>query len=165
MNIEYKSTVSPEDFWSLMDVLDHETTYMLYEPGERKKDLDRMKSVIQAAADGNAFLQTAVCNGETVGYLYASREQLTRVRHIAYIVIGIRDGFKRQGIGTEFFQRMEAWAREKGIIRLELTVQCANILGIQLYEKQGFVIEGTKKKAMLVGGEYIDEYYMAKILS
>jgi RimJ/RimL family protein N-acetyltransferase len=33
-----------------------------------------------------------------------------------------------------------------------------------LYEKSGFVVEGIKKNAMFVDGEYVDEYYMAKLL-
>ncbi len=28
----------------------------------------------------------------------------------------------------------------------------------------GFTIEGTRKDAMRLGGSYVDEYYMAKLL-
>lgn len=39
---------------------------------------------------------------------------------------------------------------------------CPNIVAKHLYEKNGFVIEGVKKNAVLVDGVYIDEFYMAK---
>lgn len=49
------------------------------------------------------------------------------------------------------------------LTRLELTVETPNEAAINLYKKSGFVIEGTKKCTMLVNGNYIDEYMMAKI--
>ena len=37
-------------------------------------------------------------------------------------------------------------------------------LAKHLYEKNGFVVEGIKRDAMFVDGNYVDEYYMAKLL-
>ncbi len=48
--------------------------------------------------------------------------------------------------------------------RLELTVRCDNTSAIALYQKQGFTIEGTKYRSLLVEGEYVDEYYMGLLL-
>ena len=41
MKMEYRtlSVDEAEQFWSLMNQLDYETKYMLYEPGERTKNL------------------------------------------------------------------------------------------------------------------------------
>ena len=39
-----------------------------------------------------------------------------------------------------------------------------NEAGIALYRRRGFEIEGTKKHSLLVGGRYVDEYYMARLL-
>lgn len=41
---------------------------------------------------------------------------------------------------------------------------CPNTVAKNLYEKNGFVVEGIKKNSMIVDGEYIDEFYMAKFL-
>jgi RimJ/RimL family protein N-acetyltransferase len=35
---------------------------------------------------------------------------------------------------------------------------------VALYKKQGFEIEGRKRHSLLVGGHYVDEYLMAKLL-
>jgi RimJ/RimL family protein N-acetyltransferase len=59
---------------------------------------------------------------------------------------------------------LEDWSREKGIHRLELTVMAHNTNAIGLYQKVGFQIEGTKKGSLFVDGQYVDEYYMAKLL-
>lgn len=87
-----------------------------------------------------------------------------RIRHTAYIVTGIRKPYRNRGIGTEFFARLNAWAEDHGVTRLELTVRKANEAAIHLYQKSGFVIEGLRKQSMCVSGAYADEYYMAKFI-
>ena len=39
-----------------------------------------------------------------------------------------------------------------------------NHAGIALYKKMGFEIEGVKKDSLLINDQYVDEYYMSKIL-
>jgi RimJ/RimL family protein N-acetyltransferase len=39
-----------------------------------------------------------------------------------------------------------------------------NEVALKLYKKMGFKIEGLKERSMIVNGEYIDEYYMAKLI-
>ena len=165
-------TVSAEDaerFYQMSCRLDRETKYMLYEPGEREEkatNLNRLKATLEAAAKDEDFMKVAVNErDEIVGYLWAQRERMNRNAHVAYIVIGILKDYRHQGIGTEFFRLLDEWAKEKGLVRLELTVECINVDAVKLYEKCGFQIEGTREKSMKVDGEFVDEYYMAKILS
>lgn len=167
MNITYRipKKEEAEAFWELMNALDYETKYMLFEPGERVKNLARMEVIVESAIAGDDFLYIAEAAGEFVGYLSAQRETLKRVAHSAYIVAGIRKDFQNQGIGTKLFEKLDNWAKEQGVKRLELTVICENARAKHLYEKMGFEIEGTKKKSVLVDGTYLDEYYMAKIFN
>ena len=72
--------------------------------------------------------------------------------------------YQGKGIGTTFFENLEKWAKENSVIRLELTVECHNEAARKLYEKSDFKVEGIRAKSMLVKGEVVDEYYMAKIL-
>jgi outer membrane protease len=39
-----------------------------------------------------------------------------------------------------------------------------NEAGIALYRRRRFEIEGIKKHSLLVGSQYVDEYYMARLL-
>lgn len=41
---------------------------------------------------------------------------------------------------------------------------CHNEAALHLYEKNGFQREGIKKNSMVVNGQFVDEYYMAKLL-
>ncbi|WP_308419001.1 GNAT family N-acetyltransferase [Virgibacillus oceani] len=59
---------------------------------------------------------------------------------------------------------MDTWARQQGLSRLELTVVVDNEAGLALYKKAGFVIEGVKKHSLLINGDFLDEYYMGKLL-
>lgn len=153
-----------EAFWEMQSKLDKEIKYMLYEPDERPKNLDLINNLIQNSLEGKNLLLVADNGEEIVGFLSAQRGNLNRIRHSAYIVIGIRKAFQGKGIGKEFFKHLDKWAKDKGITRLELTVMCPNTIAKHLYEKNGFVVEGIKKNSIVLDGEYVDEFYMAKLL-
>jgi RimJ/RimL family protein N-acetyltransferase len=99
-----------------------------------------------------------------VGYIRAEGGAYERNLHNAVLVIGIQQEYVGMGIGTRLMNAVEEWAREADIHRLELTVMRHNAAAIGLYQKMGFAIEGTRIGALKVDGEYIDEYYMARIL-
>lgn len=163
--MQYRKLVKTdaERFWEMMNQLDHETKYMLYEPGERIKNIARIESLIEKSVEGEDFLLVAEENDKIIGYISAQKGGLKRIAHSAYIVVGILQNYRGKGIGTEFFIQLDNWAEEKKITRLELTVICENEVAKHLYEKSGFEIEGVKRKSVLVDGIYLDEFYMAKI--
>ena len=109
-----------------MNQLDYETKYMLYEPGERTKDLPPIESFIRDSVEGEDFLLVAETDHRLVGYISAQKGRLNRIAHSAYIVVGILMDYHSKGIGTEFFKRLNDWAEEKEVTRLELTVICEN---------------------------------------
>lgn len=152
-----------EQFWGLMNQLDYETKYMLYEPGERAKNLSIIESLIWDAVEGKNFLLVAETDDKLVGYISAQKGRLNRIAHSAYIVVGILADYRGKGIGTEFFKRLDIWAAENEVVRLELTVICENEVAKHLYTNNGFKIEGIKRKSVYLDGRYLDEYHMAKV--
>ena len=92
-----------EQFWNLMNQLDYETKYMLYEPGERTKNLPEIEAIIRGSVEGEDFLLVAETDNRLVGYLSAQKGRLNRIAHSAYIVVGILKDYCGKGIGTEFF--------------------------------------------------------------
>jgi len=152
-------------FLSLCRQLDEESKFMMLEPGERTTTLEQQIQRIQEVLSmENQIIFVAEENGSLVGFLSAMGGRYARNRHEAYIVVGILDSLTSRGIGTAFFERLEAWARENAIHRLELTVMVHNQRGIGLYQKMGFQIEGIKKDSLRVDGVYVDEYYMGKLI-
>lgn len=158
----------PQDaqrYWNLLNALDHETTFMLYEPGERSQNLARLEGMLTDAQEHPelTFTCCAEHEGELVGFISASRDVRARTCHSAYIVCGIREKFRRKGLGTKFFHLLDVWAKQNKVHRLELSVVAENIPAINLYLKSGFTIEGTARHAFRLDGRYIDEYHMSKI--
>ena len=168
MNIRKVAEIDVENFYNMMCRLDGETEFMMYEPGERAattKDLRRLKAAVDEAVNGSDLLLVAEDEGGNLaGYIWAERGRLSRVRHTAYIVVGILEKCRGRGVGTEFFARVKEWAAANGVVRLELTVECENAAAVHLYEKSGFKIEGTREKSMRVNGRLRDEYYMGLII-
>ncbi len=155
-----------QKFWDMMNELDKETKFMMYEVGEREEktvNLQALECQIQNSIEDNDFLLIAEVEGEIVGYLSAERGVPNRIKHTAYVVTGVREKYRGCGIGKELFQRLDSWAKENDVTRLELTVICNNIIAKKLYEKNGFVVEGIKKNSMIIDGQYVDEFYMAKL--
>ena len=143
--------------------LDKETEYMLFEADERPNDINRVKAMINQSINGDNLLLIATEDDNIIGFLSAQRGVIRKIKHTAYIVVGIREKFRGKGIGKKLFCELDLWAKENNISRLELTVMCPNSIAKQLYEKNGFEVEGTKRNSIFMNGKYIDEYYMSKI--
>jgi hypothetical protein len=160
MQIRRINTNEAKPFFNCLKNIDRETKFMMLEPDERHFDEKKMKEIL---GDKDDYFIAAINDGEIIGFLSAQRGKYKRTRHLAYIVIGIRQEFQKQGIGSKFFDKLEEWAKENHLKRLELTVEVTNSVAINLYKRLGFVIEGTKKNTMFVDGVFVDEYMMAKV--
>lgn len=155
-----------ENFLYLIKQVESEAKFMLMEAGERKttpeqnrKRLEKMKQ----QSNSTIFVAQQE-KGKLVGYLIAIGGSVQKTKHSAYLVIGILEEYRGQGIGTSLFQRLEAWAISANISRLELTVVTLNEAGVALYKKSGFEIEGIKRKSLKIDDEFHNEYFMSKLL-
>jgi RimJ/RimL family protein N-acetyltransferase len=158
------SKENAHEFLEMQLQLDQETDNMMFEAGERPNDIGRVINNIESNKGTGSVVFLAYVDGKCAGFLLASRGSLKRIRHGAYIVIGILNNYQGKGIGSAFFDRLMEWAENNKLKRLELTVMTHNQAGVNLYKKYGFEIEGIKRCAMFVNNVYVDEYYMARIL-
>lgn len=160
--------ITPDDaekFVSFLKQLDEETQSMMYEPGERRTSVEDMETSIKSLSQTESLILIAEDEktGQITGFLSAERGFAARIRHSAYIVVGVHHEFRGRKVGLGLLTKLDEWARDKAIKRLELTVMTHNFGAIRLYEKVGFKIEGVREKSMIVDGKYIDEFYMGKI--
>ena len=160
MEIRKLKYTDANDFYDCLKIIDSETDFMMFEPDER---IWNEEKIVKNLKDENNLFLGVVDNEKIVGFLSANRGAFRRIKHTAYVVIGLQKSYCNRKIGTKLFQKLDEWAIQNEIIRLELTVECENKLAIRLYEKSGFTIEGVKKKTMYVNGKYVDEYMMSKI--
>jgi len=134
-------------------------------PSERiKRNEDYIMNMGQ---DQHSFVAVTINeSGDEVVIGTAGMSVLTnhRTRHSAGIGIMVHKDFQGQGVGKSLLQALldiaDNWLM---LVRVELTVFCDNEKAIKLYEKLGFVKEGTKRMAAIRNGRYVDEYIMARI--
>ncbi len=85
-------------------------------------------------------------------------------RHTCSFGIHALAAYHRQGLGTYLMMRLEQWARENHVHRIEGEVRIPNWGGLNLYLKRGFQIEGCRRQIALIDGQWYDNYMIAKIL-
>lgn len=153
-------------FLDLLHKLDAETNYMMLEPGERQTTLAGQRSRIRDwLANQREIVLVADTGAELAGYVALQGGVFRRNQHSGYLVLGVRQAYGGRGLGRRLMELVEERARQQGFHRLELTVMTHNPRAVSLYRKLGFEIEGLRRDSLLVGGRYVDEYYMAKLLS
>lgn len=54
---------------------------MLYEPGERTKNLPRIESLIRNSVEGQDFFLVAETDNKLIGYISAQKGRLNRIAH------------------------------------------------------------------------------------
>jgi putative acetyltransferase len=78
--------------------------------------------------------------------------------------MAVRDDWQGRGVGTALLGKaLDLADNWLNLSRVELTVYTDNAAGIALYEKVGFVREGTHRRYAFREGEYADAYSMARI--
>ena len=119
----------------------------------------------QASSD-NQITLLAFLNDEIAGLINITADQRKRVRHIGdfFIVIGKR--YWNNGLGNLLLEEVIEWAQASGVLRrLQLTVQTRNLAAVHLYQKHGFVIEGSQERgAYIEEGEFVDVYLMGRLI-
>lgn len=160
-------TVTPEDapaYIAFLQQLDSETDFLLWGPGERRLEVETLRRKIERAGEQEGVRLIAEIDEQIVAFLVARRGVSRRIEHRADFVLGVLRRAWGQGISTALLTGLEAWAREHGIWRLELSVMAHNRRAIALYQRLGYRPEGIKRSAILVDGQKVDEIIMGKIL-
>ena len=91
----------------------------------------------------------------------SSRDQHPASRHVADLGLMIAAAHRRRGIGRALLEQAVAWAREAGVLKLELHVFPWNEPALRLYEAFGFEREGLRRDHYRREDEYVDAILMA----
>ncbi|HVF24570.1 MAG TPA: GNAT family N-acetyltransferase [Anaerolineales bacterium] len=87
-----------------------------------------------------------------------------RRRHAGQIGMAVRDDWHGKGAGTALMAAAVDLADKwLNLMRLELDVYTDNQAAIRLYQKFGFVIEGTLVDYAYRDGQFVDTYAMARL--
>ena len=112
-----------------------------------------------------AFL-VAELNGRVAGYIRLKPP--TKLPENAHVVqvqgLAVHPDARRQGVASGLLGAAEAALRERGTRKLTLRVLSTNEAAIRLYERHGFVREGTLREEFCINGRFVDDVMMAKRL-
>jgi putative acetyltransferase len=116
------------------------------------------------AHQADVYSLVAELDGRVIGLLGLHPEAGPRRRHCAGIGMSVHDDYQGRGVGAALLAAAVDLADNwLGLRRLELTVFADNAPAIHLYEKFGFVREGTLRAFALRAGVYADAYSMARL--
>ena len=148
----------------LIDDVDAEADFMLREAGAQPDWLaDPDVGLARLIAEGSIFF-LAVADGLPIGSIGVIRGRNRRNRGVATIGLGLRRAWWGRGVGSALLLRAEAWARRRGLHRLELSVQTENARAIALYRRRGFVDEGVRQAVFWQDDRWRDEMVMGLLL-
>lgn len=109
-------------------------------------------------------LHLAAEQGDRVVGAAALRPFYGRRAHAAEFWIAVHEDYAGNGIGSRLLAAVidtaDNWIN---ILRIEMTVFTDNARAIALYEKFGFVIEGTHRAATFRNGRFDDVHCMARL--
>lgn len=90
---------------------------------------------------------------------------VSKKSHCSEFVVFVDPNFRRKGVAELLLKNAINYLKEKGFLRIELSVFSDNKSAIKLYKKLGFVKEGVRKNALKRNNDFFDEILMAKFLN
>ena len=105
-----------------------------------------------------------VCDGNVVGSIGCqSKEDISRKNiEIGYF---IGEPYWGKGIATEAVKHLlDFIATRLDVVRIEAHVFAQNKSSMKVLQKNGFYLEGIRRKAVLKNNESIDEYLLVKLI-
>jgi ribosomal protein S18 acetylase RimI-like enzyme len=161
--------IIPDDataYWQLRQQIDRETEFLRFEADNTLQTTQRVRGRLELMlGTDNQTIFVAEDGDQLIGFLWAGGGLYRHNRHRVHLILGVRQLYHRQGIGTRLLTTCEDWARAQRLQRLDLSVMAHNFPALALYAKRGFQIEGTVPYALCIDGRYIDLHYMSKALT
>jgi RimJ/RimL family protein N-acetyltransferase len=150
-----------EGFARVLDFVARERKYIGFIEGP---PVDGTRQWIKSLEAG-AGVQMLVLDGEeVVGWCDITPNPIEGFRHVGRLGMGLMPDFRGRGLGRRVAEETIRAARAAGMERIELEVFASNARAIRLYQSMGFVVEGVKKQARKLDGEYDDNVCMALLL-
>ena len=159
-----------EDASSVLDYVQQvctESDFLTFGPGEFEiTEIEEKKILKKARETNNQLYMLGLINGTIVTTLSFSGGQRNRIKHCGELGMTVQKHYWGIGIGSLMLDSLIAWAKDTNIIKkINLRVRTDNKRAILLYERKGFVKEGTICKEILIDGKFYDHYWMGLELS
>ena len=127
--------------------------------------VEEVKRRLWSSAD--AFVVGATENGRLIGMAGFYREEGSKSRHKGRVWgVYVSPAARGKGIGRGMMRKLlERGGKVNGVEQILISVTSTQTAAIKLYRSLGFEPFGREPRALKVGGEFIDEEYMAMKLN
>lgn len=150
-----------EGFHSALDQVAREKRYLRL---TEAPPIEATRGFIAANIESGNPQLVALEDGVIVGWCDICRSSESGSEHCGSLGMGLVAGHRGRGIGYQLLkQTLEAAAPV--FERVELDVYGSNLPAIRLYEKLGFVHEGSRRRAIVRDGAYQDILTMGLLFS
>ncbi len=113
----------------------------------------------------NAIPLVAEYKNKIVGYAVIHKFTRPRRKGVGDLAIYVHQDFHNVGLGTAMSEKLLELAKKEKMHKIELQVVAENRVGIHLYEKFDFRVEGVSKGSFFGSdGEYHDLVHMGLVL-
>jgi RimJ/RimL family protein N-acetyltransferase len=155
----------PEDAGALINYIESisgESDFLTFGPGEFELTEEPEVTVLRRFCEADSELYiVGTIDATIVAALSFSAGKRPRKRHCGEFGMTVRREQWGLGIGSLMLDTLIDWAYSFGIVKkLDLRVRTDNERAIALYQRKGFVIEGTIRKGIFLDGRYFDSYWM-----
>ncbi|TMA10186.1 MAG: GNAT family N-acetyltransferase [Deltaproteobacteria bacterium] len=154
-----------QDARAILDYLEQmsgESDFLTFGPGEFELTEAEEEDFLRKYRDSdNQLYILGLIDDTIVSTLIFSAGRRRRVRHSGEFSMSVRKHYWGLGIGSLMLDTLIGWARATEIVKkINLRVRTDNQHAIHLYERKGFVKEGTIRKEIFLDGTYFDQHWM-----
>ena len=103
----------------------------------------------------------ALKEDKVIGWCNISMIERPIFSHVGVLGMGVLAEHRGKGVGKALIQATLEASRNIGLTRIELIVREGNLKAMRLYKAFGFCIEGIKRRAGFMDGQYEDITCMA----
>ncbi|MDA9271953.1 GNAT family N-acetyltransferase [bacterium] len=147
-----------DEFWSAVDSVARERKYLAFLEGP---PIHTTRDFVLKNIKEQWPQILAIHDGKIIGWCDITPLDRPIFSHIGSLGIAVLAPFRGQGVGKSLLKTALQQAKNKGLTRIELTVREHNKSAIALYEKFGFIKEGTHINGVRIDGQYENHVFMA----
>ena len=133
----------------LVDAVARERRYLATPTGFSEEATASFLASVRAAKGVHLV---ALVDDAVVGWCDITPASFEGMAHVGRLGMGVKAGFRGQGIGKELLKAALNRAFRQGLDRVELEVFRSNDSAVRLYEAHGFLREGVKVGARKLDG-------------
>lgn len=159
-------TVNDASQWcELLIQIDEESDNLLFEKGERDKNITKCVDFIQKTSSSKKakIIIAENLDGKLIGYICGQVPPYNKKSHVMELSTGVIKGYQH-GLGFSLFRELMKIVIDSGITRLECQVIETNKICINALKKVGFQLEGIKKASIKINNKLINECILGKQL-